>query len=387
MPDDVPVEEIIQDIEVENKVDKTHVLKVNTKQGLDKVLEWLDSNMSYDREKDVVIDVDANITTYKITVFHHDMTVSYIDIKVSSDNNELIDMLDKISTVLPPFEGEMPEDDNLDNDMMVNPDTDQVVDDTPVTLPDDVPVDTTDTPTTLPDDFEVDTNKPVENPDDDMMVNPDTDQVVDDTPVTLPDDVPVEDVETPSEPSVPEQPEFEHEVVEIVDGNGEADNPIELTIKDVSIDVFNSFLNELKTLNTKVVSVTAQDDFTLYVIKFNRVTKNSEDSMYAVIKVENSRGKMINALNEFAKENNTSIKDEVVLDGTHMDDIMVNPENNDTTSDDKKPNTNNSTTVNNTNKKPSKLPQTGDAVGIGTYLLLGISSILGGLGLRKRNKK
>ena len=308
---------------------------------------------------------------------------------------------------------EYPEPD-FDDDMMVNPDEDQVVEDTPVTLPDDVPVQDV-----LPDDSGVsddmlvkpepvipDDNfddgmnvKPDEYPepdfDDDMMVNPDTDQVVDDTPVTLPDDVPVEDVETPSEPSVPEQPEFEHEVVEIVNGSGEADNPLELTIKDVLIDVFNGFLNELKALNTKVISVTTQDDFTLYVIKFNRVTRNSGDSMYAVIKVENSRVEMINALNKFAKENNTSIKDEVA-DGTTNNDTIVYPENNDTTSDDKnsntestKPNTNtnNSTTDDNTNNKPSKLPNTGNAVGIGTYLLLGICSILGGLGLIKRNKR
>ena len=294
--------DIGQDIVVESEADninKAHVLKVNTKQGLDKILEWLDSNMSYDREENVVIDADANTTTYRINVFHHDMTVSYIDIKVSSDNNELIYLLEQVQVVLPPVE---------------------------------------------------------------------------------------EEPETPEQPEdgdnsdKEEKPGFEHEVVKIVNGNGQQDNPYELTIKDVSIDVFNSFLNDLSALNSQVVSVETKDDFTLYTIKCNRVTRSDENVVYATIKVENSRTGIINALNEFVKENtdkpvvlpDESVKDEVVLDGTHMDDMTVEPEANNTTS--------------NTSKPATKLPQTGSTAGVG-HLLLGISSLLGGLGLRKRNKE
>ena len=43
-------------------------------------------------------------------------------------------------------------------------------------------------------------------------------------------------------------------------------------------------------------------------------------------------------------------------------------------------------TTSNTSKPATKLPQTGSTAGVG-YLLLGISSLLGGLGLRKRNKE
>jgi hypothetical protein len=438
LPDDVPVEEVVQDIEVENKVDKTHVLKVNTKQGLDRVLEWLGTNMSYDREVDAVVDEDTNTTTYKLNVFHHDMTVSYVNIKVSSDDKELIDILDAIKTVLPPIEGEMPEDDNLDSDMEVNPDNDQVVENTPVILPDDVPVDTTDTPATLPDDVPVEGVKPEDNIDTDMGVDTDKipskpnydvednmgvitpskpnyevddDMMIDqegaDIPVTLPDDIPVEDMEIEQE-----TPSFTHDVVELVNGNGQENTPYELVVKEVEVEKFNGFLEELKVVNTVVVSVTEEENHTVYKVKFNKVTRSANGYDYAIIKVEKSKTDLVDTFNNFATETNPDIvipnnttppatpekpevdledKFEPVLDGTGNDDMMVTPNvevrpdvNKPNVEEVLKPNVNNeSNTI--TNNSTNDNPKTGD-VGIAAYAGLGLASLLGVLNIKRKRK-
>ena len=251
-----------------------YALKVNTKEGLNKVLTWLGSNMSYDREEDTIVDTDANITTYKINVFYHDKTVGYVDIKVDSDNKELIDMLDKINIVLPPAE---------------------------------------------------------------------------------------------------EAPEFKHEVVVLEKGDGNKDNPFELSVKDVAINEVKGFLTELKELNPKVEDVVKGEDYTLFKIKLDKKSRNTDNSVYVTIKVDNSQTEILAAFNDFAKETNVSTdedKFEPVLDGTANDNMTVDPEVENNTS------TNNSSNDN---------PKTGDT-SIAGYATLGLASMLGIFKNRRKRK-
>ena len=98
------------------------------------------------------------------------------------------------------------------------------------------------------------------------------------------------------------------------------------------------------------------------------------NEILVIIKVQKSNTEIINAFNDFSKESDDvtgADKFEPVLDGTINDNIMVEPEKE----------ISNNITINN-------LPNTGSAVGVGGHLLLGISSLLAGLGLiKRRNKK
>ena len=377
----------IKDIEVEgeaNDTNKAHVLKVNTKQGLEKVLEWLNSNMSYDREENIIVDVDTNTTTYKINVFHHDKTVSYVDIKVSSDDKILIDILNKIDIVLPPTEDEEETQPPTGGDTGENPDNGNVQQQpsgdnatggqeqqpsTPPSVPMPVPPTTPEPPTGDNGSTDNDGNTSGDN-------------------VEKPNQP---EVKPEIKPEAPEQgsPEFKHEVVELVGGKGQIDNEYELVVKEVEKEVFNNFLQELKEVNTKVISVRKEGNYTLYKVKFDRVSRNTDNSVYAIIKVENGKTELVSAFNEFAVETNSTI----VLPGQGSSDdtdINVKPETDTNTGtegvvDNNTNNNTNSESNTSTNNSSTDNPKTGDT-SIAGYATLGLASILGIFKNRRKRK-
>ena len=359
--EDTPSEDTVQDIEVENKVDKTHVLKVNTKQGLDKVIEWLDSNMSYDREEHVIVDRDTNTTTYKINVFHHDKTVSYVDIKVSSDNSELIEILDRIDVALPPVE-ESPEEGG-DN---VAPPVEELPEENKPVVP---PVEDDNT------DNDGDSNKPP----------------VEESPEEGGDNItpPADELPEGDKDNGEKTPSFTHDVLELVGGDGQQDNPFEFIVKSNDINEFKEFLNELKSENIKTVSITEDENYIMYKIKITGMYRSNE--RFATIKVEKSNTNITNAFNDFFKDNDNTNTDnfDPVLDGTHMDNMVVKPEV-ETNNNVVNPGVNNSTSNNNnlnsgSNNTTTDNPKTGD-VSFAGYFGLGLTSMLAIFKNRRKRK-
>ena len=202
----------------------------------------------------------------------------------------------------------------------------------------------------------------------------------------------------------PETPEFNHDVIELGKGDGQKDNPFELSIKDVEIKEVKGFLTELKELNPKVESVTKEGNYTLYKIKIDKKSRNATDSVYITIKVDDSQTELLSAFNDFAVETNSTIvlPEQGTSDNT---DTNVKPETEKTEVNSKpefenKLDTNTGTegvvdnnTNNNinsegnisTNNSSSDNPKTED-VGIVGYATLGLASILGIFkNRRKRN--
>ena len=367
-------------------------------------------------------------------------------------------------------EPEVPGDD-FDSDMNVNPDTDQVVDDTPVTLPDDVPVDTTDTPTVLPDDVPVENVKPEpempesdfdngmnvvpENPnetpgddfDSDMNVNPDTDQVVDDTPVTLPDDVPVDTTDTPTvlpddvpveniKPSIPETPVVPEqpgttpeqpvvpetpsipetpvapskpeqviieeiskiEGIEVESGNATIENPISVKVDTVSgiTDLLEYYTSNEFDVQS-VQKPEEEDNFLVYLLKITKTTlTRAEESYFIKVKVAKDNEEVIQKLESVVdtnNENDATIEDETnnntngdVNNSTSNNNTNSNITDNNTPNNNVNSNLNNNTSQNNSNEaNKEESPKTYDG-GIGSYLLSGIGSI-GLLSILSKNKK
>ena len=255
-----------------------------------------------------------------------------------------------------------------------------------------VPEDSTDTPTIPPVDSE---EVPGGGSDNETEINPEQPPVEDEeTPDTEVPPTEEPEIEEPSKPEVDnpeeEKPEFNHSIVELVSGNGQNDNPLELIIKEsVMVNELNSFLTELKMLNPILISKTIEGNYTVYELKLDRNselldkifrTRNVDDSVYAIIKVENSRTELVSVLNDFVKETNSSVLvPETPSTQAPEANTESKPNDSETIKDETSSSTNDST-INNINS--------GDATRLGSYLLLGAISLLGALGLlKKRNKK
>ena len=155
------------------------------------------------------------------------------------------------------------------------------------------------------------------------------------------------------------------------------------------VNELNSFLTELKMLNPILISKTIEGNYTVYELKLDRNselldkifrTRNVDDSVYAIIKVENSRTELVSVLNDFVKETNSSVLvPETPSTQAPEANTESKPNDSETIKDETSSSTNDST-INNINS--------GDATRLGSYLLLGAISLLGALGLlKKRNKK
>ena len=87
-------------------------------------------------------------------------------------------------------------------------------------------------------------------------------------------------------------------VVTPVNGSGQKDSPVQMEVKDVTVEEFNKFLNNIKKLNPEIQREYTDGEFTVYQIKiqnnslmskFIRTLKNEEtNEAYINIKIKNS---------------------------------------------------------------------------------------------------
>ncbi len=231
--------------------------------------------------------------------------------------------------------------------------------------------------------------------------------------------------EQPNNPSIPPSisDKLDSDIVEIIEGNGEKDNPLNLEIKEVNVKDLNNFLNSLKELKPFVESISRDGEYTVYRIKLedNKVSlftklfrlfkiNGSDENIYLEVKVKNTYTDLVDALNEFSKETNPSIvipqepsKPDSGEDDQNKPDSEEDSDNNGSTnkpeSDDDSSNSGTTDSDNTGNSKPNgtdqkpdednkgNSPTTGDA-SILPYLGLGaIASGALAVSLRKKNKK
>lgn len=231
--------------------------------------------------------------------------------------------------------------------------------------------------------------------------------------------------EQPNNPSIPPSisDKLDSDIVEIIEGNGEKDNPLNLEIKEVNVKDLNNFLNSLKELKPFVESISRDGEYTVYRIKLedNKVSlftklfrlfkiNGSDENIYLEVKVKNTYTDLVDALNEFSKETNPSIvipqepsKPDSGEDDQNKPDSEEDSDNNGSTnkpeSDDDSSNSGTTDSDNTGDSKPNGTeskpdednkgngPATGDA-SILPYLGLGaIASGALAVSLRKKNKK
>ena len=87
-------------------------------------------------------------------------------------------------------------------------------------------------------------------------------------------------------------------VVTPVNGSGQKDSPVQMEVKNVTVEEFNKFLNNIKKLNPEIQNEYVDGEFTVYQIKvknnslmskFIRTLKNEEtNEAYINIKIKNS---------------------------------------------------------------------------------------------------
>ena len=241
----------------------------------------------------------------------------------------------------------------------------------------------------------------------------------------------VEKSATPEQPSNPVIPpsisdKLDSDIVEIIEGNGEKDNPLNLEIKEVNVKDLNNFLNSLEELKPFVESISRDGEYTVYKIKLedNKVSlftklfrlfkiNDSDENIYLEVKVKNTYTDLIDVLNEFSKETNSSIvipqdqdnpdsedsdqgNQDLEEDNQGKPDSEEDLDNNDSTnkpdSDNDSNDSDSDSTGNTDESKPDEddkgnSPATGDT-GILSYLILGaIASGVLVVSLRKKNKK
>ncbi len=228
----------------------------------------------------------------------------------------------------------------------------------------------------------------------------------------------VEKSATPEQPSNPVIPpsisdKLDSDIVEIIAGNGEKDNPLNLEIKEVNVKDLNNFLNSLKELKPFVESISRDGEYTVYKIKLEnnkhslftklfRLFKitDSDENIYLEVKVKNTYTDLVDALNEFSKGTNPSIvipqepsKPDSEEDDQSKPDSGEDSDNNDSTNKPEADNDSNNSDSDSTDEsKPDEdnkgnSPTTGDA-SILPYL--GLGAIASGalfVSLRKKNKK
>ena len=244
----------------------------------------------------------------------------------------------------------------------------------------------------------------------------------------------VEKSATPEQPSNPVIPpsisdKLDSDIVEIIEGNGEKDNPLNLEIKEVNVKDLNNFLSSLEELKPFVESISRDGEYTVYKIKLenNKVSlftklfrlfkiNDSDENIYLEVKVKNTYTDLVDVLNEFSKETNSSIvipqdqdnpdseednqdepesedgdqgNQDLEEDNQGKPDSEEDLDNNDSTN---KPDSDSDSTGNTDESKPDEddkgnSPATGDT-GILSYLGLGaIASGVLVVSLRKKNKK
>ncbi len=219
---------------------------------------------------------------------------------------------------------------------------------------------------------------------------------------------------------------LDSDIVEIIEGNGEKDNPLNLEIKEVNVKDLNNFLSSLEELKPFVESISRDGEYTVYKIKLedNKVSlftklfrlfkiNDSDENIYLEVKVKNTYTDLIDVLNEFSKETNSSIvipqdqdnpdsedsdqgNQDLEEDNQGKPDSEEDLDNNDSTnkpdSDNDSNDSDSDSTGNTDESKPDEddkgnSPATGDT-GILSYLGLGaIASGVLVVSLRKKNKK
>ena len=112
-------------------------------------------------------------------------------------------------------------------------------------------------------------------------------------------------------------------VVTPVNGSGQKDSPVQMEVKDVTVEEFNKFLNNIKKLNSEIQNEYVDGEFTVYQIKvknnslmskFIKAIKNQEtNEAYMNIKIRNTA------------ENSEKLKAELKKVLTEKDEEIVKP--------------------------------------------------------------
>ncbi|MBP3914951.1 MAG: hypothetical protein J6D41_03040, partial [Clostridium sp.] len=400
---------------------KPYEIRVNTVTGLNTLLNHIEGNYGKYYRTDKIEKINEWDVMYEIRAVLDDK-ITCFNIIVDDTKKDVINVLDDIKTERP----SLPEQPPVEPELPEQPENKPEVEQPPTVSPGDEEDKEEEEPGNGDD-----AHKPEEKPEEPsvpeapIVPNPPVEDEEEETPEdTLPptEDDSNNDSEQPSNPIIPnppfgdqeneddnvtdkpETPEFNHDVIELGKGDGQKDNPFELSIKDVEIKEVKGFLTELKELNPKVESVTKEGNYTLYKIKIDKKSRNATDSVYITIKVDDSQTELLSAFNDFAVETNSTIvlPEQGTSDNT---DTNVKPETEKTEVNSKpefenKLDTNTGTegvvdnnTNNNinsegnisTNNSSSDNPKTED-VGIVGYATLGLASILGIFkNRRKRN--
>ena len=101
---------------------------------------------------------------------------------------------------------------------------------------------------------------------------------------------------------------IDNNVVEVGKGDGQVNNPIILTVKDVDKTKLNDFLNSLKDLNPKVISIAKGITDTEYKIEVDNKKVPLKEKTSVILKVANKQTDLAKVLNKFSKGTNKEIK-------------------------------------------------------------------------------
>ena len=112
-------------------------------------------------------------------------------------------------------------------------------------------------------------------------------------------------------------------VVTPVNGSGQKDSPVQMELKDVTVEEFNKFLNNIKKLNPEIQNEYVDGEFTVYQIK---VKNNSLMSKFIkAIKNQETNEAYINIKIRNTAENSEKLKAELKKVLTEKDEEIVKP--------------------------------------------------------------
>ena len=112
-------------------------------------------------------------------------------------------------------------------------------------------------------------------------------------------------------------------VVTPVNGSGQKDSPVQMEVKDVTVEEFNKFLNNIKKLNPEIQNEYVDGEFTVYQIK---VKNNSLMSKFIkAIKNQETNEAYINIKIRNTVENSEKLKAELKKVLTEKDEEIVKP--------------------------------------------------------------
>ena len=99
------------------------------------------------------------------------------------------------------------------------------------------------------------------------------------------------------------------DVVDIIGtGNGQASNPIILTVKEADKIKLNNFLNNLKDLNPKVTSISKGYSDIEYKLEVDNKNIPLKEKTYVIINVHNNKTDLVKILNKFSKQTNEKVE-------------------------------------------------------------------------------